>query len=319
MDSTLRPMSTSQVLDRTFHLYRNNFWLFAGIAALPPAIVLVAQAGFLLLAYFSVISRSLIGTGITFVLGFALVVVLYLLAHSFAIGATVYAVSRVHLGHGVKIGESYRVIRPMLWRITGIFLLVALIFVGTSLVAVAAGFLPAGLASLIGSPESAVQGVIFVIVTVIIAIVGILWVLRLYCSYQLAVPACVLEKLPVSACLKRSRFLSKGKCVQRILLVLFLAAVMAWVLSMALNIPIFFLVFATSKSPFFAIPIALWRYVASFLAGTLAGPVSTIAVALLYYDERVRKEAFDLQLMMQTMGETAPQAMAAAAPAPPIG
>jgi len=30
--TSLRPMSTSQVLDRTFFLYRKNFVLFAGIA-----------------------------------------------------------------------------------------------------------------------------------------------------------------------------------------------------------------------------------------------------------------------------------------------
>ena len=30
----------------------------------------------------------------------------------------------------------------------------------------------------------------------------------------------------------------------------------------------------------------------------LVGPLMTIALALLYYDERVRKEAFDLELMM---------------------
>jgi hypothetical protein len=35
----------------------------------------------------------------------------------------------------------------------------------------------------------------------------------------------------------------------------------------------------------------------------------------LYYDERVRKEAFDLQLMMEAMGE-APLASATAAVAP---
>jgi hypothetical protein len=31
----LRPMSTGEILDRTFNLYRNNFVLLAGIAVLP--------------------------------------------------------------------------------------------------------------------------------------------------------------------------------------------------------------------------------------------------------------------------------------------
>jgi hypothetical protein len=39
----------------------------------------------------------------------------------------------------------------------------------------------------------------------------------------------------------------------------------------------------------------------SFLASALAGPISTIAVALMYYDQRIRKEAFDLQWMMDSM------------------
>ncbi len=38
MDASLRPMSTSQVLDRTFFLYRNNFVLFAGIALITPTL-----------------------------------------------------------------------------------------------------------------------------------------------------------------------------------------------------------------------------------------------------------------------------------------
>jgi hypothetical protein len=35
-----------------------------------------------------------------------------------------------------------------------------------------------------------------------------------------------------------------------------------------------------------------------FVAGCLTGPLATIGMSLVYYDERVRKEAFDLQLMM---------------------
>src|ERR671924_134165 len=41
--TTLRPMSTGQVLDRTFNLYRRNFVLFFGIAMLPPALLMLMQ------------------------------------------------------------------------------------------------------------------------------------------------------------------------------------------------------------------------------------------------------------------------------------
>jgi len=37
----LRPMSLGEVLDRTFSLYKRNFWLFAGIVSLPYLLLLV--------------------------------------------------------------------------------------------------------------------------------------------------------------------------------------------------------------------------------------------------------------------------------------
>ena len=43
MSASLRPLTTGQLLDRTFHIYRQNFILFAGISALPHAFLLVLQ------------------------------------------------------------------------------------------------------------------------------------------------------------------------------------------------------------------------------------------------------------------------------------
>ena len=42
--------------------------------------------------------------------------------------------------------------------------------------------------------------------------------------------------------------------------------------------------------------------VGNFLAAILVGPFLTIATAVFYYDLRVRKEAFDLQFMMNPTG-----------------
>jgi hypothetical protein len=54
-------------------------------------------------------------------------------------------------------------------------------------------------------------------------------------------------------------------------------------------------------------------YFAGFVASLLTGPLATIGVALVYYDERIRKEAFDLQLMMSSLDAAAPVATAAVA------
>src|SRR5690242_7635678 len=120
MDSTLRPMSTSQVLDRTFHLYRNHFLLLAGISALPPAVLLLAQAGFVVLTLIAAPKLDFFLSEAVLVVGIIALVVAYLVALAFATGATVYAVSRVHLGQAATIRESYRVIHPLLWRIVRI-------------------------------------------------------------------------------------------------------------------------------------------------------------------------------------------------------
>jgi len=44
----------------------------------------------------------------------------------------------------------------------------------------------------------------------------------------------------------------------------------------------------------------------TFLGGTLATPISIIASTVFYYDLRVRKEAFDLQMMMAAVPATNP-------------
>jgi hypothetical protein len=44
--------------------------------------------------------------------------------------------------------------------------------------------------------------------------------------------------------------------------------------------------------------------IAGFLASTLAAPVALIGFTLAYYDARVKKEAFDLQMMMDEPAQT---------------
>src|SRR5690348_15837508 len=44
-----------------------------------------------------------------------------------------------------------------------------------------------------------------------------------------------------------------------------------------------------------------WIYAAQFIGTMVAGSISTIAMARVYYDERVRKEDFDLQIMMEAI------------------
>jgi len=325
MDLTLRPMSTSQVLDRTFSLYRQNFLLFAGITALPPALLMIGQ--FLLLLVMNPMAQGGVfgGSPADFakigvvVVGYLSLLVLLLLGYAFAGGATVYAVSRVHLGHPTTIGETYRLILPSFGNILGIIIVVGF---SAGLVAVVGALgivIPLGLsfAGGAGGRGSTPLVAVGVIIGVLVVIAAIIFTVYLSTKLSLSVPVCVLERLGVIDSIKRSWNLTTGT-VWRLILINFLAFIISLLLSWVLSIPylVGIALLASRKQTTMFMPLVMWQYVAEFLARTLAGPVATIAVALIYYDQRVRREAFDLQLMMQSIGPPPMQSYGAAAPGP---
>jgi len=55
------------------------------------------------------------------------------------------------------------------------------------------------------------------------------------------------------------------------------------------------------------------QQIAGFVSQVLVGPIGTIAFSLMYYNLRVRKEAFDIQYLMASMdANPAPSAPSAA-------
>lgn len=301
-------MSTSQVLDRAFSLYRRNFLLFAGIAALPPAMVLVGQ---LLVMGGTALASRLSGAMQSFAVlvpGVVLFVFLYLLGSSLATGATVHAVSCVHLGSPVSIAASYRAVLPLLWRMLGIMILVGLMAGGAFAIGYAFVLIPLALISAGTGGTGLLLPIIGGFVGFAAMAAALVWSIRIYCRYSLAVPACVVEHLPVMLSLRRSRFLSIGS-LGRIFLAFFLLLILMAALGLVLSIPDYIELIVRSEKP--TLPFQIWDLISGFLSGTLSGPVGTIAIALIYYDQRVRKEAFDLHLMMEAIAQPAPTASAA--------
>ncbi len=192
-----------------------------------------------------------------------------LVASTLSNGATVIAVSQIQLGRDTNIREAFASIRSQLGE-----LIVITLNVG---VRVALGLL-------------------------LLIVPGILQALK----YALAVPVAILEQNGVSASLLRSADLTRGDR-GRIFLIYFLFVILLVIGSMVWQVPAA-LVAGTMRVargqplPWTAQAVVLFG---SFVTQSILSPIMTIGLTLVYYDERVRKEAFDLEHMMQQLDRTA--------------
>jgi hypothetical protein len=267
MVTVLRPLSLSELLDRTFFLYRKHFVLFVGIVALPQLAVLAVNLGGAMLRLRGSFSGTLL---LSMVAAFVSVIALTA-SHA----ATAIAVSNVHLERPTSIGGAFSTIGSRLLPIVGILFCIDL--------GIGIGF-------------------IFLIAP------GIYLAL----TWALSIPVTVLEGTGLSGTTNRSSTLTKGD-KGRIFVVAFLMVVLIWIATVIINIPIIMLVALTHADN----PAAVQGWttalssIGSFISTSLVGPLMTIALTLLYYDNRVRKEGFDLQLMMATM-QTGQQSVSAA-------
>lgn len=122
-------------------------------------------------------------------------------------------------------------------------------------------------------------------------LVGALFPLTLF---AVAVPVLILEGVGVSAAIGRSVTLTKAHAMHVLGLVL-TAQLLATVVNGALAEGVNLLVH-TGRSPVAAV---IGQSVASMIAGVLTTPFVATAIVVLYFDLRIRDEAFDVQLLMQ--------------------
>jgi hypothetical protein len=121
-------------------------------------------------------------------------------------------------------------------------------------------------------------------------------------SWAFAIPVAVLEGTDLSGTINRSSILTKSD-KGRIFVVAFLMLVLIWVTLAIVDVPLVMLGrLSHLHNPAIT---AGWDTISTslgaFISTSLVGPLLKIALTLLYYDNRVRKEGFDLQLMMATL------------------
>lgn len=139
MTTVLRPLSTSELLDRTFHLYRNRILLFAAITAIPQMPVLLLHVSDAALWLRVIIATRGLRTLLFFLVSF--------LGLEISHAATAIAVSKLHLGRDTSIRSAYSAAKSSLprviWIVSVTFLLpfALAVILGLLAVGVSSGFL----------------------------------------------------------------------------------------------------------------------------------------------------------------------------------
>ena len=324
MDTNLRPLSLGEILDRTAQLYRNNFVLFAGIASVYAGIVLVmnlAQIGLTALLTSLHMTRQLPW----FLIGWALLILpLIFIFAGAAIAANNRAVAWVYLGQPATIRGAYMSILPRLgrylWLMTIatfiVYLPFAVIFV-IYLVFVLAYAGSKGLlthAAAGGDPQAAMVLAGVTIVFCLLCVPALIYAILMALRYSLAVPASVVEDLKARQALRRSVVLSRGSWGRIFLLGLLIAIIQ---IGLALITQMFFIVAAVKQHGVLPMWVQVAQQVVGFFTNSFIGPMYATGLTLFYYDQRIRKEGFDIEWMMQAAGMTVP-ALAAEPGAAPV-
>jgi hypothetical protein len=260
----LRPLTISELLDRTFSLYRARWLTFVGIAALPNAVVVLMQL------FYAGAAPLMSGPAPVILALFAFIIVATC-ASMIAQAAGIIAVAKMQRDEVPTIGDAFRALRGRVATIV----LVSLVY----LVRIVVGL-------------------------VLLVVPGVIQGAR----YALAVPAAALEGTDVGESQRRSRELTQGH-LRRIFVIyiLFVALIYAGTAMWQIPVSIIYLVTGGFAQAASGTPVTLPMWVraasilGSFVVGSLLGPLMAIGIATIYYDERIRKEGFDLQHMIDQL------------------
>jgi hypothetical protein len=312
MATDLRPMSLGEILDRTAQLYRENFLVFAGIFAFWSAVVLLVNLVVLGVQY---LFPALALNGHHLKLTIAISAFEWTVSFLF-IGAAIAAISRavswLHLGEPATIRGAYANTFPRIGRYLGLMTIAGIV-----------AYAPIALlyAGLFGSlyrfgffanpgqpPHLSTQDSIWLLSLVIgffvLFIPAIAYTIIMTLRYSLALPASVLEGLKPRAAIRRSVQLSKGSRGRIFVLLLLIFCIKMGLIFLTQ----FFVFIAAFKHPGAQLSpgILAISQILGFFTNTFLGPISATGLTLFYYDQRIRKEGFDIEWMMQSAGMSAP-------------
>lgn len=314
--TVLEPMSTGDVIDRAVRLYRHYFAHLVAIAAVPTLIgyivSLVFWDGVMTLSLPTIDGpRSSGGTG-----GLVMFALLAYPLWFIALVATVAGIARV-VGDQVMMEEPitfrrcFSLMRRRLGDLVKLGLFSILILFGVFIIAGLGLGVIMQIVGLVAALILAASVPTWVITTItillgVVTISAFALLLFILLSRIVFLPQVVMiEGTRAGESLSRVGFLGKGNWHKLAAIVMF-AYFVRLSLFAALTLPTFglYLLFGVNVEEVISsqtaniLSASYWE-----MAGLLSMPILVVSLTLLYFDSRVRKEAYDLQLLA---GEVAP-------------
>jgi hypothetical protein len=324
------PLSTGDLMDRVFLFLRARFavlMLTAGVILVPIGALSALLTGNFMTGYWELLQFSvtpgsvseselvdLFSNAATAFAGLLLFGFLTMLGANIITLATVYHVERFLQSEASTLGAGLRAALRRFWPmlgmqivqalVIGLATLVILLVIGIILflVIVVFGLLSAGTFD----ADMGALGIFLAIMVVIAVVVGYVAFIILafaptaYFSarWVAAAPAIMLERLGPVAALRRSWGLTQGniwRCIGFVLLLtLFSSLVIGLPLAVAQQIAVILV-------PSQITLIAMISTIGGYLASILYRPIYATGVAMLYYDLRVRREAYDVALRVTAL------------------
>jgi len=279
----LRPLDFGELLDGSLVIYRRQFGLFLRLAAITLAVpfLLLVYVGARYFGSLSVFFRlPSVGEGLS-ILGVAMA---FYLASVVLTAGTVRVISDSYLGRPPTLREALAL---------GVAKLGPLVWVGLAKGAIL-GLIGLGIAVLATLLAVFARSGGVAAVAILVGSLGGCWVIGfVLCGYAVTTPIVVLEALPhATAAFRRSWELTKQ--YKRKLLGLWLVA---FLLTNTLPSLAFRALGVLAQGPWPVIGLALTA--AGYVLPLVLAPILAAVITLMYYDLRVRREGFDLEMLAQ--------------------
>ena len=206
-------------------------------------------------------------------------------------GMVAHVVAAAAIGHRLGLGEAWAATRGSRWRLIGLTLLLGLMLVG-----IVAVYALVWVALVLVAPTWVL--VVFGIVSVPAFLAFLVWWwVRVY---YLPVPALMIERTGVTAAIGRAFRLTRRQFWRTLgigLLTAVIASIAGGLLALPFSIGAQVVPVAMPDSQYVALVTVVLTALATVVQTAFVTPFSAAVTSLQYLDQRMRKEAYDVELM----------------------